>query len=45
MEAPLVLATVAQRVRLRPIPGRDPDLAPRATLKPTNGVWLVPELR
>lgn len=45
MEAPLILATVAQRWILRAIPGRDPDLAPRATLKPKTGVWLVPEPR
>jgi len=45
MEAPLILATVAQRWRLKPVPGREPDLAPRATLKPKSGVWLVPEAR
>ena len=45
MEAPLILATVAQRWRLRAIPDRHPDLAPRATLKPRHGVWLVPEPR
>ena len=45
MEAPLIMATVAQRWRLRPIAGRDPVLAPRATLKPKHGVWLVPEAR
>jgi len=45
MEAPLILATVAQRWRLHPIEGRDPDLAPRATLKPRSGVWLAPEAR
>ena len=45
MEAPLIMATVSQRWRLRPIEGRDPDLAPRATMKPKSGVWLVPEAR
>ena len=45
MEAPLIIATVAQLWRLRPVQGRDPDLAPRATLKPKSGVWLVPEAR
>jgi cytochrome P450 len=45
MEAPLIMATVAQRWRLRPVPGREPDLAPRATLKPKDGVWLVPQTR
>jgi cytochrome P450 len=45
MEAPVLLATIAGRWRFRALPGRDPDLAPRATLKPKSGVWLVPEAR
>lgn len=45
MEAPLIMAILAQHWRLCPIPGRDPDLAPRATLKPRSGVWLVPQAR
>jgi hypothetical protein len=33
------------RARVRLAPGREVRLAPRATLKPRSGVWLIPERR
>ena len=40
MEAVLVLATLARRVRLARVPGRDVTLMPSITLRPRNGVSL-----
>ena len=45
MEAPLLLATIGQRWRFHAAPGHEPALAPRATLKPKHGIWLIPERR
>jgi cytochrome P450 len=45
MEATLILATVAQRWRLRPAPGHRVAYAAKATLKPRFGMWMIPEAR
>jgi cytochrome P450 len=46
MEAPLVLATLAQRWRLRPAPGRAAvEASAVITLKPRGGLRMVPEPR
>lgn len=45
MEGPLLLATIAQRWRMRPAPGSAVRMAARATLKPKRGVWMVVERR
>jgi cytochrome P450 len=43
VEAVAVLAAVIRRWRLRPVPGRPPLPAARITLRPADGVWLVPD--
>src|SRR5205814_8273499 len=40
MEAELVLATMAQRVRFELVPGADVELDPSITLRPRNGVRM-----
>jgi cytochrome P450 len=44
-EGVLSLATIVARWRLHPRPGRTPHLNPLLTLRPRDGVWLVPESR
>ena len=45
MEATLVLVTLAQRWRLRLVPGQMIGLQPKITLRPKNGIRMIPELR
>jgi cytochrome P450 len=45
MEAVLVLATVAQRFRLRLAPGHAVELLPAMSLRPRAGVWVELERR
>jgi cytochrome P450 len=45
MEATLVLATLAQRWRLRLIAGQKLEVQPKITLRPKYGIRMVPELR
>jgi cytochrome P450 len=45
MEGVLLLATIAQRWRLRLVPGQTIGLAPKITLRPDGPIWVVPELR
>ena len=45
MEATLVLATLAQRWRLRLVPGQILEVQPKITLRPKYGVRVVPEPR
>lgn len=40
-EAVLILATVAQRFRLEPVPGRHPQPEALITLRPRGGVWVT----
>jgi cytochrome P450 len=42
MEATLALATVAQRWRLPLVPGQQIELQPKITLRPRNGIRVVP---
>jgi cytochrome P450 len=44
-EGVLALATIVGAWRLRPVQGRAPTLDPLLTLRPRDGVWLVPEPR
>jgi cytochrome P450 len=44
-EGVLTLATILARWRLRPVPRRILTLDPLLTLRPRDGVWLVPEPR
>ena len=44
-EGTLVLATVAQRWRLRLVPGHPIAMHPQITLRPKHGVKMIPELR
>jgi cytochrome P450 len=44
-EGILVLATVASRWRLRPVPQAPVELEPLITLRPRAGLWLQPEPR
>ena len=44
-EGVLSLATIVASWRLHPVPGRPPRLNPLLTLRPRDGVWLVPEPR
>lgn len=44
-EGVLALATIASQWSLRPVPDRAVELEPLITLRPRNGVWLVPERR
>jgi cytochrome P450 len=41
MEATLVLATIAQRFRLTPVPGHVLELLPEITLRPKHGVQML----
>jgi cytochrome P450 len=45
MEAPLALATIAQRWRLALVPGQTIEPQPKITLRPKNGIRAVPILR
>jgi cytochrome P450 len=45
MEAILVLATLAQKWRLRLVPGQKLEVQPKITLRPKYGVRVIPELR
>jgi cytochrome P450 len=45
MEGILLLATLAQRWRLRLVPGQEIGLAPKITLRPAGAIRVVPELR
>ncbi|HZD47304.1 MAG TPA: cytochrome P450, partial [Silvibacterium sp.] len=45
MEATLVLATLAQRWRLRLIPNQRLEVQPKITLRPKYGIRMVPETR
>jgi cytochrome P450 len=45
MEGVLLLATIAQRWRLRLLSGQRIGLAPKITLRPDGPIWVVPELR
>ena len=45
MEAVLVLATLAQRWRLRVVDGQQIDVQPKITLRPKFGILVVPEKR
>jgi cytochrome P450 len=45
IEAVLILATVAQRFRLKLAPGREVGLLPALSLRPKNGIWAVLEER
>jgi len=45
MEGTLLLATIAQRWRLRLVPGQRLEVQPKITLRPKYGVRMVPELR
>ena len=45
MEGVLLLATIAQRWRLRLVPGQTIGLAPKITLRPDRPIRVVPELR
>ena len=40
MELPLILATVLQRYRLRPVPGPSAAPAPGIVLRPRAGLWM-----
>ncbi len=45
MEGVLMLATIAQRWRLRFVPGQTVDVQPKITLRPRYPMMFVPELR
>ncbi len=45
MEATLALATLAQRWRLRLVPGQKLEVQPKITLRPKYGIRVIPELR
>ncbi|MGB0122511.1 MAG: cytochrome P450 [Silvibacterium sp.] len=45
MEATLVLATLAQRWRLRLVPGQRIEVQPKITLRPKFGIRMIPESR
>jgi cytochrome P450 len=45
MEATLVLATLAQRWRLRLVPGQRLEVQPKITLRPKYGIRVIPERR
>ncbi len=44
MEGTLLLATLAQRWRLRLVPGQRLEIQPKITLRPKYGIRMVPEL-
>ena len=39
------LATILARWRLRPVQGHEPRLDPLLTLRPRDGVWVIPSIR
>ncbi len=43
MELPLILATVFQRCRPCPVPGRSAAPTPGIVLRPRDGLWMTPE--
>jgi cytochrome P450 len=43
LETALVIATIAQRFRFRPVPGRNAIPDPLVTLRPKHGIWLTLE--
>lgn len=45
MEGTLILAAIAQRWRLRLVPGHPVEPLPRITLRPKHGLRMVPEAR
>jgi cytochrome P450 len=45
MEGVLLMATIAQRWRLRLVPGQTIGLAPKITLRPDGPIWVAPERR
>jgi cytochrome P450 len=45
MEGVLILATIAQRWRLRLVPGQSVDVQPKITLRPKYPILMVPEPR
>jgi cytochrome P450 len=45
MEAILSLVTIAQRWRLRLVPGQRIEVQPKITLRPKHGIRMVVELR
>ena len=45
MEGVLLIATIAQRWRLRLVPGQMVDVQPKITLRPKYPILVVPELR
>src|SRR5262249_9831362 len=45
MEATLLLATIAQRYRMRPVPRYKLELVPSVTLRPLGGLPLILEAR
>jgi cytochrome P450 len=45
MEGILLLATIAQRWRLRLVPGQEVGVSPKITLRPDGPIRVVPELR
>ena len=45
MESVLVLATLAQRWRLRLVPGQKLEVQPKITLRPKYGIHMIPERR
>ncbi len=45
MEGILLLATIAQKWKLRLVPGQQIGLAPKITLRPDRPILVVPELR
>ena len=44
-EIPIVLATLAQRFRVRLAPGRGVEARPLFTLRPHGGIWVTLERR
>lgn len=45
MEAKLLLATIAQRVRLELVPGHPVEVLPRVTLVPKHGMKMIARAR
>ncbi len=41
LEAPLIMATIAQRYRLNLVPGRPVIVDPLVTLRPRHGMWMT----
>ena len=44
-EAKLIIASVAQRYRLRPVPGHPVAVEPGVTLRPKHGLMMTLEKR